>query len=62
MKTCNNCFWVEQCPNSGRRCEGYYPVEGWENLVTREYYQILAERDKAYKELVQEQQDLSTEE
>lgn len=57
MKTCNNCLWNDRCPDSGKRCEDYYPVIGCENIVLREYELSLKERVEEYEEIVKEQQE-----
>lgn len=56
MKTCENCYWCDQCPDTGGRCEYYDPVEGGESVIIREYLQNLEERQEEYKELIKEQQ------
>lgn len=58
MKTCENCLWRDQCPDAGKRCEYYDPIEGAENIAIREYHQDLDERHEEYQELIREQQDI----
>lgn len=57
MKTCENCLWRDQCPDTGERCEYYDSTDGAENIAIKEYYQDLDERHKEYQELIREQQD-----
>lgn len=54
-KTCENCLWRDQCPESGVRCEFYDPVDGAENIALREYKKSLYERSRDYLELLEEQ-------
>jgi hypothetical protein len=57
MKTCENCYWADKCPDAGKRCEYYDPIIGGENIVRREYEESLKERVEEYNDLVREQQD-----
>lgn len=54
-KTCVNCYWYEQCPERGTRCEDYDPIYG-EGVAVKEYMQDLKERDEEYRKVVEEQQ------
>lgn len=55
MKTCENCYWADKCPDAGKRCEYYDPIIGGENIVRREYEESLKERVEEYNDLVREQ-------
>lgn len=57
MKTCENCYYADKCPDAGKRCEYYDPIIGEENIVRREYEESLKERVEEYNDLVREQQD-----
>lgn len=61
MKTCNNCYWKEQCEQSegfdNVRCVDYDPLVGGGNIAAREYEISLRERVEAYRSIVSEQQD-----
>lgn len=58
MKTCNNCYWKEQCEKyegfTNQRCEDYDPIFGAESIVAREYEEALKERVDTYQEIVDE--------
>ena len=60
MKTCNNCYWKEQCEKyegfKNQRCEDYDPIFSAENIIIREYREDLKERLDDYQELIKEQQ------
>ena len=58
MKTCNNCFWADRCPDASKRCEYYDPIVGSENVVFREYNSDLRAREKDYQEIVEEQENI----
>lgn len=60
MKTCNNCYWHDKCPDAGKRCEYYDPVYGAEHIIEREYEESLKERVDEYEDAVAEQQGLYT--
>lgn len=55
MKTCENCYWYEQCEDARERCEYYDPVIGYENIALREYIKDLREREEEYQGIIDEQ-------
>lgn len=57
MKTCENCFWRDNCRDAGERCEYYDPVEGADSAAISEYRQDLDERNEEYQDLIREQQE-----
>lgn len=61
MKTCSNCYWVDKCPEAGKRCEYYDPVFGGEAQILKEYREDLKMRHKEYSGVISEQQDLDEE-
>jgi len=69
MKTCENCYWADKCPDAGKRCEYYDPIIGVENIVLREYEEaydpiiggeniVRREYEEALTERVEEYNDL----
>lgn len=58
MKTCNNCFFFDNCSDHDKasgRCEYYYPLMD-ENVAVKEFEDDLRMREEEYRKVVEEQQ------
>ncbi len=55
MNGCKNCYYYGKCSDTGQPCEYYDPVVGVDSRILNEYTDDLIEREREYREIVDEQ-------